>query len=361
MRTSITTRASSGGKVTIKTLAQLIGVSPATVSNAYNKPDQLSEELRLRILAKADELGYSGPSAAGRSLRSGKANALGVMFVGRLSYAFYDPFAAMFLCGLAEVVEETGTSIALLPVLGAIEGGGEEPDITSVRQANIDGLVTMCVAPDHPAIQLTRARGLPVVSSDMSADPDAYWVAIDDEAAGVELGQHLATLGHTDIAIVVGTHRPASSSAVRAEIADVTDPDSRARLDGLTRALPDARISVIAAGHNAVQSGRTAAGFALDSQNRPTAIVCLSDVLALGVLDEVRSRGLVPGADVSVCGFDDIPAAAEVGLTTIRQPIAEKGRHVGTLLLDPDSGPRQILLPYELVVRTSTGPALSVR
>lgn len=357
MRTSISTRPENAGKVTIKTLAQLIGVSPATVSNAYNKPDQLSEELRLRILAKADELGYSGPSAAGRSLRSGKANALGVMFLGRLSYAFNDPFAAMFLCGLAEVVEETGTSIALLPVLG----GREAPDITSVRQANIDGLVTMCVAPDHPAIRLTRARGLPVVRSDMSADPDAYWVAIDDEAAGAELGAHLASLGHTDVAIVVGSHRPASSSAVRGRLADVTDPDSRARVNGLVRGLPNARVSLITAGHKARQSGQLAAGFALDTQNRPTAIICLSDALALGVLDAVRSRGLLAGVDVSVCGFDDIPAAAEVGLTTIRQPIAEKGRQVGTLLLDPDSGPRQILLPFELVVRASTGPARSLR
>ena len=345
-------------KVTIKTLAQLVGVSPATVSNAYNKPDQLSEELRLRILAKAEELGYGGPSAAGRSLRSGKANAFGVMFVGRLSYAFYDPFAAMFLCGLAEVVEEAGTSIALLPVLvGRGPDGQRIPDITSVRQANIDGLVTMCVGPDHPAIQLTRARGLPVVTSDVSEDPESYWVAIDDEAAGFELGAHLAALGHTDVAVVVGTHRPASSSAVRSSISDVTEPDSRARLEGLARAMPDARLTVIAAGHNAVQSGRMATGFALDTRDRPTAVVGLSDVLALGVLDAVRSRGLVPGRDVSIAGFDDVPAAAEAGLTTIRQPIAEKGRQVGMLLLDPDSSPRQILLPHELVVRASTGPA----
>ncbi len=348
------TSAKTATKVTIKTLAQLIGVSPATVSNAYNKPDQLSEELRLRILAKADELGYSGPSAAGRSLRSGKANAFGVMFEGRLSYAFYDPFAAVFLGGLAEVVEEAGTSIALLPVIGA----ADDPDITSVRQANIDGLVTMCVRPDHPALQLARARGLVVVGSDASPDPDAYWVAIDDEAAGAELGAHLARLGHREVAIVLGTHGPASSSAEPIDAGALTDPDNRARIDGLVRGLPGARISVLAVGHNAVQQGRTAAEVALDTEgSHPTAIVCLSDVLALGVLDVVRSRGLVAGRDVSVCGFDDIPAAAEAGLTTIRQPIAEKGRQVGTLLLDPDTEARQVLLPHELVVRPSTGPA----
>ena len=82
-----------------------------------------------------------------------------------------------------------------------------------------------------------------------------------------------------------------------------------------------------------------------------------SDVLALGVLQAMTARSLVAPDDVSVCGFDDIAAAAEAGLTTIRQPIAEKGRRVGELLLDPDAPSRQILLPIELVARASTGQA----
>ncbi|MBA8795845.1 DNA-binding LacI/PurR family transcriptional regulator [Friedmanniella endophytica] len=346
--------ATTRAKVTIKTLAHELGVSPATVSNAYNKPDQLSEELRIRILAKAEELGYGGPSAAGRSLRSGKANAFGVMFVGRLSYAFSDPFAAVFLGGLAGAVEETGISIALLPVLGT----ADDPDITSVRQANIDGLVTMCVELDHPAVQLTRARGLPVVSTDVTDEPDAWWAAIDDEQAGADLGAHLAGLGHREIAVVVDTHRPVSTSARLIAPAEVLETDARARLAGLQRAMPGARIDVIAAGHNAVESGRVAGGFALDGlPSRPTAVVCLSDVLALGVLDTLRARGLRAPDDLSVCGFDDVPAAAEAGLTTIHQPIEEKGRQVGLLLLDLDSPQRQVLLPHELVVRASSGSA----
>jgi DNA-binding LacI/PurR family transcriptional regulator len=84
------------------------GVSPATVSNAYNRPDQLSPQLRHRILATAAELGYPGPDAAGRTLRMGRADAVGVLLAERQSYAFSDPSAIEFLTGLSEVVEEHG-------------------------------------------------------------------------------------------------------------------------------------------------------------------------------------------------------------------------------------------------------------
>jgi DNA-binding LacI/PurR family transcriptional regulator len=80
-------------------------------------------------------------------------------------------------------------------------------------------------------------------------------------------------------------------------------------------------------------------------------------VVALGVLEVLRTESVdVPGA-LSVCGFDDIPAAAAAGLTTMRQPIGGKGRIVGELLLDPEATPRQVLLPMELISRSTTGPA----
>ena len=103
-------------RMTVKSLASVLGVSPATISNAYNRPDQLSAQLRERILATADELGYPGPDAAGRTLRIGRAGAVGVLLSERLSYAFSDPFAIEFLTGLSEIVEEHGISIVLMPL-----------------------------------------------------------------------------------------------------------------------------------------------------------------------------------------------------------------------------------------------------
>jgi DNA-binding LacI/PurR family transcriptional regulator len=144
-------------------------------------------------------------------------------------------------------------------------------------------------------------------------------------------------------------------------VGDIDCIDCAARLRGLQAALPD-ELFVVSAGHNAHASGVSAAHWILDELLRPdvpdsfTAIVGLSDVVALGVLEVLRSAGVPVPGQLSVCGFDDIPAAAASGLTTLRQPIGGKGRIVGELLLDPEATPRQVLLPMELVSRSTTGP-----
>lgn len=339
--------------VTIKTVAQAVGVSPSTVSNAYNKPGQLSTALRERILATATELGYAGPDAAARTLRSGKAGSIGVLFTDKLSYAFSDPYAVGFLAGLAEIAEQFSTSLLLMPLSDA----DTEGSTTAVRQAAIDAATIFCVADDHPALDTIKARGIPMVSTDRQSEPDSQWVAIDEFAAAASMGRHLARLGHRDLVVLVDNNEPAGATAVELELADVTCTDCGLRIKGLLSELGEVRMRIMSGGHNAVASGRVAAELALDSQDRPTAIVGLSDVLALGALEAMQTRGLTAGRDLTVVGFDDIPTAAAAGLTTIRQPIRDKGRAVGRLLLDPDATERQVLLPTELVVRSTSGPA----
>lgn len=343
--------------VTVKTVAEAVGVSPSTVSNAYNRPDQLSAELRIRILAQAEALGYAGPNAAARMLRSGRAGAVGVLLTERLSYAFSDPYAIGFLRGLSEVVERDGTSIVLMP----ISSTGRETDVMSVRQANIDALTTLCVSDSHPASLLAKARGIRLVSTAVEDAPDSSWVAIDDVRAGALMGEHLAGLGHRRVAVVVDTNRPAGSPPQQLNSSDVSCIDCSARLRGLQSVLTPGQLMVFSAGHNAVDSGTAAAALILDASEPPTAVIGTSDVLALGVLQALSQRGLAAGTDLSVSGFDDIPAAQEMGLTTVRQPIEEKGRRVGELLLDADTTARQVLLPIDLVARTTTGPARAPR
>ncbi len=340
-------------RVTIKTVAQAAGVSPSTVSNAYNKPDQLSAAVRERILAKAQELGYAGPDASARALRSGKAGAVGVLFTDKLSYAFSDPYAVGFLAGLAEVAEEFATSLLLMPLSSTdIEGG-----TNTVQRASIDAAAIFCVAGGHPALETLKNRGVPMVSTDRGDHPDLSWVAIDEVEAASKLGKHLARLGHRDLVVIVDTAAAAGSQPVELTIDEIGCTDCELRIQGLQKELPGARITIVSGGHNAFASGLTAAEWALDSQDRPTAIVGLSDVLALGAMEAMKTRGLVPGRDLTVAGFDDIPAAETAGLTTIRQPIRDKGRAVGRVLLDPAVTERQITMPTELVVRASSGPA----
>jgi DNA-binding LacI/PurR family transcriptional regulator len=358
-------------RMTVKTLAAAVGVSPATISNAYNRPDQLSAELRDRILATAKELGYPGPDAAGRTLRMGRAEAVGVLLSERLSYAFSDPFAVEFLTGLSEVVEAQGISIVLMPLSAPIDGSGTRPnaddsDLTAVRNANIDALAILSLPTDHPAAIVARARGIRLVTTDISSDPESTWVAIDDFGAGVMVGEHLARLGHRDVAVLVETNQPAGSPGQSLEEDQLGFLDYAARVAGLQQAL-SGQVMIISGGHNSIESGATATSWLLDSDRIPTApvqmapiptaIVGLSDVLALGALQALASRGLSVPAEVSVCGFDDITAAAAANLTTIHQPIREKGQHVGRLLLDPESQPRQVLLPISLITRGTTGQA----
>ena len=339
--------------VTMRTLADRLGVSVTTVSNAYSKPDRLSDELRDQILATAKELGYCGPSAAGRALRSGRTDICGFLFGGELADAFADPYTAVFLAGLSETAEKFGASVLLLRSPGA----GDETESQLLQRAPIDAIVTCSAISEHPATELLIQRGVRVVGAQRAEEGD--WVAINDTKAGRLIGKHLAKLGHRRIVVVVPGETPDGDAyeITPEELPAIAGRFAEERFAGLVEKLPDATFRIVCGGYKPKQAGRLAAAQALDVQDRPTAIVPMSDALALGVWDAVRERGLTPGRDISIAGFDDIQDAAFVGLTTVRQPIADKGRFAGRLAMDPDYPQRQITLPVELVIRSSTGPA----
>ena len=349
------------GNVTLKTVADECGVSISTVSNAYNKPDQLSVEVRERVLGTAKRLGYAGPNAAARSLRSQRAGAIGLLFTHQLSYAFSDPYSVGMLAGLSEIAEAHRTGLLLIPLPPFDPEQPAEAELAAetMRQAVVDGVVAYCVDADHPARQVALDRGIPIASTIDLDDERQGYVLIDEDGAANALGQHLRDLGHRNVGIVVASREPAGpATIVRPEDEPDLYHDSRLRLRGLRQALgPQAQVTAVSAGHNSHEAGLAAARFLLDRPDRPTAIACTSDVLALGVLEVLRQRGLQVGQEVSLSGFDDVPAAQEAGLTTVRQPIAEKGRLLGRMLLDPGFTERRVVLDTDLVVRSSTGPA----
>ena len=230
-------------------------------------------------------------------------------------------------------------------------------------------LVLVCV--DATSLYLTQKRADAAADAAALAGADGSWVAIDDHAAGRQVGRHVRRLGHRDVALVVEQVMPIhDADPIEQSLADyrVKLDDYRhqglydlwVRVDGLISGLGDQLdLRVVSAGLNSRRSGRLAAELLLDQLARPTAIVCVSDVLAFGVLDATHDRGLVPGRDVTVIGFDDLPEAERQGLTTIHQPIHDKGRLVGELLLDPAQGPRQVTLPHTLMVRATSAPPRS--
>lgn len=333
---------------TMKDVAAAVGVSTATVSNAYNRTGRVSEAVRARVLAVAEELGFAGPDPAGIALRTGRAGAIGVLFSTPLPYAFGDPYCSAMLMGVAEVAQRCRSGVWLMPLVrhsDGLDAAGRGESMEVVRRAAVAGVLADGIAHDNLALAVLSARGVPVVRSVDTAG--GRCVVIDDYGAARTVGEHLAALGHRRVAVLLD--------------ADPADPDklfvyARLRLAGLRAGLGHhARVVAVSAGDNSRGSGSAAAGRLLDGGHRPSAIAAVSDVLALGALDALKERGLRAGVDVSVTGFDDLPSAGEAGLTTVRQPIQEKGQLMARMLLEPDFDQRRIELPTQLIIRASTG------
>jgi DNA-binding LacI/PurR family transcriptional regulator len=347
---------------TLRTVADALGVSRSTVSNAYCRPDQLSAELRDKIFETARQIGYPGPNPTARSLRRGRVGAIGVLFTASLSYAFTDPYAVQFLRGVAEAAERHDTGLLLVPL-----AGDEKAALHAVQNAAVDGFCVYCVPDWHWSMTAIQSRGLPVVSGEQHADgpSDVLFVGIDERVAAQTAAAHLVALGHRRVAVMsdfVVADRHNGPVAI-ASPEDVQYFTSRERLRGFRDAFSEAGvawsdITVLSAAANSREDGAAAAASVLGRADRPTAILACTDLLALGALDALPAHGLRPGHQVSVTGFDDIPDAGAAGLTTVRQHPIEKGRISGELLLEAPHDPprRKVLLPTELVVRTSTGP-----
>ena len=340
--------------MTLATIAEAVGVSRMTVSNAYNRPDQLSPELRDRVLAAAQELGYSGPNPVARTLSRGETGSVGLVLDYPLTIAFTDPGTVQFLHGVAAGCEEQARGLSLVP---RIEGGGA----ALVQNALVDGFVLYCVSEEDPRMDAVRGRQLPYVRVDFDRVAGLPSVNVDDEGAARATAEHLLALGHRRFGIALPHELPGETGAeVEAAAFHYV---TRSRLAGWRAGLEAAGIDwaavPVASGPGKLrEGGRVAGGRLLDRADRPTAIICLSDVLALGVLEAARERGIAVPGELSVTGFDDVPEAARAvpPLTTVRQPHQLKGSEAVRLLLDAPADD-SVVLPTELVVRASTAPA----
>lgn len=352
-------RGSTRRSATLASLAAELGISRTTVSNAYNRPDQLSPELRERVLETARRLGYPGPDPVARSLRTRKAGAIGLIFTETLSYAFRDPAAVAFLEGLGLACESAGSGLLLVPA--APDDG---TDARIVHRAAVDGFVVYSMPEDDPHVIAVLERPVPAVVVDQPVGlAGVDFVGLDDRAAAAAVGRHLGELGHRRVGVVagrLGTDRhdgPAGAERqARCPYAVV-----RARLAGLSDGLAAcgvdwADVPVEERFDNSPAAGESAAAALLDRHPELTALACTTDVFALATVVTARRRGWRVPEDLSVTGFDDVPEAAAVGLTTVRQPMLEKGRVAGQLLLDESERPaaRHVQLPTELVLRHST-------
>jgi DNA-binding LacI/PurR family transcriptional regulator len=341
---------------TLAAVAARAGVSVSTASLAFSGAGPVAPTTRDRVLAAARELGYSGPDPMARSLRRGRSGIVGAVVGERLLYAFRDPVAAGLMDGLAGEISTLGSGLLLLP--GAADQPG--PSLGQVARLPLDAVVfATCGGDDDPLLDHFLGRGVPVVAIDGPDRPDVTLLGIEDRAGSLDLAGHLSALGHRDVAVVTlplrldGRRGPVSPD----RRASVAFTDSRVRLEAVEEVF--GAVPAVEAAANAIEEGRVA-GHTVLAGARPTAIVAQSDLLAVGVIQAVEETGLTVPGDVSVVGFDgiDTPWLGDRVLTTVVQPIVEKGRLAGRMVTEVLKGrrPDNVVLPVQARIGSTSGP-----
>ena len=336
-------------------VAKAAGVSHGTASNVFSHPEIVREEVRERVKAAADALGYTGPDPKGRLLRAGKVNAIGVATAQPLSYFFDDPFARVVMSGISEICDATGAGLSLV---SAING---EHLAWNIQSALVDGFIVFCVEGNWQPVKLTRERKLPFVVLAFAFDEGATSAIGVDNRAGAKLAaEHLLAFGHRRFGILALHFAEGSTGPVTAARAQgATYSGTRDRLTGYLEALSHAGIDAgsvpIYETGNDVPTVHASLNYMFDRPQPPTALLAMSDRIAMIAIDWLKERGLSVPGDVSIIGFDGVPESArcEPPLTTIAQPIIEMGRRAARAILDPSDALRRQELPFELIVRTS--------
>lgn len=352
-------------RVTLQTIAERVGVSRMTVSNAFSRPDQLSAALRETILATAAEMGYVGPDPAARALAKGTTGAVGILLTDSMGTAFRDDVATSFFGAVAEELAPTGLAVTLLPLYGSA-------DAIPARDVPIDGALVYACPDGAPALDWLVRRRLPLVFVDREPTPGAASVTLDERGGGRQGAEHLVALGHRHVGLLTSSFEGPHGIVPDAATAG-GDFVARERVAAWTDTLAAAgvRMTAVQVRENTDREGYEGARLLLDTDDRPTGLLCFSDTLAWGAVRAAQDLDLRVPRDVSVVGFDDAQIArrARPALTTVRQDVVAKGRAAAAqltaaiarhreLAAEGVSGaPVRVVLPTELVVRHSTGPA----
>jgi DNA-binding LacI/PurR family transcriptional regulator len=349
-------------RVTLQTIADQLGVSRMTVSNAFSRPDQLSAQLREQVLAVADDLGYVGPDPTARALASGTAGAVGLLLSDTPAHALTDEVAMAFLAAIADELVPSGLALTLL-------SAAPREGIVPARDVAIDGALVYSCDPTSTAVSWLMRRRLPLVFVDQAPAPGIRSVNVEDRLGARAAAQHLLDLGHRRIAIVTMGH--GGEYGILADpLASAGGFTERQRLLGWLDALSASGVTptVVRQPHGeSGQLGYAAGGTLLACDEWPTGVLCFSDAIARGLVEALLDGGLDVPTDVSVVGFDDNPVARRVRpmLTTVRQDVDAKGHIAAAALLTSierartgsASRSRHVQLPTELIVRDSTARA----
>ncbi|MBZ9611558.1 LacI family DNA-binding transcriptional regulator [Rheinheimera maricola] len=331
-------------KLTLKSVAKTLGVSTATISNAFNRPDQLSVALRQKILQACHELGYFGPNKAAQSLRKGSSGIVAVILSDSLEYMVSDPVASQFLQGVSRELERHQLHLLLF--------SGQATNLEAISDF-VDGFICYG-APRNTGLveqlRLSKKRVL-TVDFDLAGRPS---VNIDNEQAAFDSA--MAVLRPKDTVAVLGLRLIDGASSQPVGDKPMWDNQSsiaHRRLDGYQRAMQQRGLTLAAdylwhIPESNQTYAREAAKAVLAMTPRPTVLLCMSDLIGLSAMREALQLGLRIPQDIRVVGFDGIEETLRYHptLTSVWQFSDQKGEAAVRAFLNPDDTTLQ--LPYEL-------------
>ena len=323
-------------------VAKRAGVSTATVSRVLNNLNVVKGTTRTRVLKAAEELKYH-PNLHARSLARGKSRTIGILVSNMENPFFFDIYHAL----------ESAAHSRGYEVVVANTDYRSEQLLASVRLMigwRVAGLAAIVSEMDSHLIQVITDSKIPIVFYDVGTpQKNITNIRVDYRKGMRKIVEYLHSLGHTRMAFV-GHHATLGPISER----------KKTLLETVNRISQDAQVQIVGAS-DGLEGGRQAARELMASGFEPTAIICVNDFMAVGVLRQLRDLGMRVPEDVSVTGFDNIKLSefCSPALTTVHIPRDRIGQQIFDILIPEDSAKslagREILIDPELVVRESTG------
>jgi LacI family repressor for deo operon, udp, cdd, tsx, nupC, and nupG len=336
-------RSKKSAGATIIDVAQAAKVSTATVSRVLSSPEKVVESTRAHVLRVIAQLSYS-PNAAAKSLRTLETRKL-LVILSDIS----NPFFALILQGIEEAAAREGYSVLVGDTRE--DRTGDTQYSTMLPRREVDGLVVLSHGiPKAIQSWMQAHAGIPPVVTTFMAGEERgeLSVTVDNAAIGGEMFEHLYGYGHRRVGVIGGY---------------LLAKQMQLRLQAVRAAARRAKVLQqlsVEGGHFSIESGVSCATKLLARPERPTALLCFSDRLALGAITAARQMGLSVPEDVSVIGCDDLPTSPYLWppLTTVAIPMMEAGREAVRVLIARLRGtisrPTAIVMPHRLVIRGST-------
>ncbi|GED17164.1 LacI family DNA-binding transcriptional regulator [Aneurinibacillus migulanus] len=327
-------------KPTIYDVAREASVSIATVSKVINNTGRISDKTRKKVLEVMEQLHYQ-PSVVASALTGKRTYTIGLLI---------PDLANPFFAEIARYVEDRGNEMGFSLVMCSTDNNSkkEEKYISLLRQKSVDGIILASGFTNDKILKELNKEKFPLalISQDISGlSVDS--VTVDDFLAGYQATEHLLTLNHKKIAVIAENSR-----------------SSKERIRGYREALQDAKLdyddNLIVISDSMSDTGKQLADQLLELSDRPTAIICCNNLLAIGAIHSAREKGLILPDELSITGFDDtiLATAVEPPLTTVKQPIREMSYQVMDLLIQKIEGKtstkqKRVLVP-KLIIRKST-------